>query len=253
MTAQQTDLRKVVVVLVEPSGPINVGSVARLCPNFGVSDLRMVTPRCNPMSSEAERMAVHGREHLSTARIHASLVEALHDCSRSVATCGRVDHGEIPLHSPESALSWLLEKPVQENKEAGPIALVFGREDRGLSNSELRLCQRVLSLHTCGGYPSLNLSHAVAIVLHELRRQQSKRPSSGLGSPDPAPAQDMDGFFNDAEELLLEAGFLLEHTASARMGKVRDLLQRATTRREEVALLRGMVRQLRWAIRSERP
>lgn len=58
---------------------------------------------------------------------------------------------------------------------------------------------------------------------------------------------------DDATDLLLEAGFLLQHTAHARMGKVRDLLQRATVRTEEVALIRGMVRQLRWAIRSHRP
>ena len=72
-------------------------------------------------------------------------------------------------------------------------------------------------------------------------------------SPDPAAAKALSALLNDATDLLLEAGFLLEHTASARMAKVQDLLQRATVRAEEVALLRGMVRQLRWAIRTKRP
>jgi tRNA/rRNA methyltransferase len=63
----------------------------------------------------------------------------------------------------------------------------------------------------------------------------------------------MSGFLNDAESLLLEVGYLLPHTASARMAKVNDLLQRATTGADEVALLRGMVRQLRWAVRARRP
>ena len=236
----------------EPAGPINVGSVARLCANFEVSALRLVSPRCDPFSPESERMAVHGRSVLSRAQVFSSLIDAISDCSRSIATCGRLDHGEIPLHSPQSALGWLLERPSQPGGEAAPRALVFGREDRGLSNSELRLCQRVLSLHSTESYPSLNLSHAVGIVLHEFRRLQLLEERSERPSPDPAPAQDMDRFLNDAEELLLEVGFLLEHTAAARMAKVKNLLQRATTRREEVALLRGMVRQLRWAIRSER-
>ena len=240
------------MVLVEPAGPINVGSVARLCANFSVSALRLVSPRCDSSATEAIRMAVHGQDVLSQAQVFSSLIDAINDCSRTVATCGRLDHGDIPLHSPESALGWLIDRPDEQEGGAEPLALVFGREDRGLSNSELRLCQRVLSLHSSETYPSLNLSHAVGIVLHELRRLQMLDDKPGRCSPDPAPAQDMDDCLNDAEDLLLEAGFLLEHTAAARMGKVRDLLQRATTRREEVALLRGMVRQLRWAIRTER-
>jgi tRNA/rRNA methyltransferase len=70
---------------------------------------------------------------------------------------------------------------------------------------------------------------------------------------DPAAAPALTDLLDDATDLLLEAGFLLQHTAHARMGKVRDLLQRATVRTEEVALIRGMVRQLRWAIRAHRP
>ena len=117
-------------------------------------------------------MAVHGRAGLSQAQGFSSLIDAINDCSRTVATCGRLDHGDIPLHSPESALGWLIDRPDEQEGGAEPLALVFGREDRGLSNSELRLCQRVLSLHSSETYPSLNLSHAVGILLHELRRLQ---------------------------------------------------------------------------------
>jgi tRNA/rRNA methyltransferase len=129
--------------------------------------------------------------------------------------------------------------------------MVFGREDRGLTNNELRLCQRVLTLHSQAAYPSLNLSHAVAVVLHDLARHQLKEHA--LTEKDPAPAPQLTGLLDDAADLLQEAGFLLPHTRAARMGKVRDLLQRAACRTEEVALFRGMVRQVRWAIRSDRP
>ena len=240
------------VVLVEPAGPINVGSVARLCANFEVQELRLVKPVCDPLDREACRMAVHGLELLRTARRCTSLLEAVADCRRVVASCGRLDHGSIPLHSPEDALRWLLSSGTDPSDDQ-PVAVVFGREDRGLTNDELRLCQRVLTLHSAGSYPSLNLSHAVAVVLHDLARLQTLPEHDRVPQPDPAPPRQLDHCLEDASDLLLDVGFLLPHTAAARMNKVRDLLQRASIQAGEVALIRGMVRQIRWALTTRRP
>lgn len=238
------------MVLVEPAGPLNVGSVARLCANYNIEELRLVAPRCEPCDPEALRMAVHGDDVLQNAAIFPSLLEAVADCQQVVATCGRIDHGEIPLQSPEEIAPWIETGRTQGLRSA----LVFGREDRGLSNEELLVSHRVLTLYTGDSYPSLNLSHAVAVVLHELER--ARRFQTRADSPVsaiPALAPELDGCLRDAEDLLLEVGFLLEHTAKARMAKVKGLLQRALIRSEEVALLRGMVRQLRWAARRNRP
>lgn len=240
------------VVLVEPAGPINVGSVARLCANFEVQELRLIRPVCDPLDREACRMAVHGLELLRTARRCTSLLEAVADCRRVVASCGRLDHGSIPLHSPEDALRWLLSSGTDPSDDQ-PVAVVFGREDRGLTNDELRLCQRVLTLHSAGSYPSLNLSHAVAVVLHDLARLQTLPEHDRVPQPDPAPPRQLDHCLEDASDLLLDVGFLLPHTAAARMNKVRDLLQRASIQAGEVALIRGMVRQIRWALTTRRP
>lgn len=242
------------VVLVEPAGPLNIGSVARLCGNFDVAELRLVNPQADPLCDEAQRMAVHGADHLHQAKRYSSLVEAVSDCRRVVGTCGRLDHGEIPLSTPEHALTWLA-TPVQDagaDVERPTVALVFGREDRGLSNEELRVCQRVVTLHSGSCYPSLNLSHAVAVLLHDYARLQLIERPAVQAADDPAPAAQFSGLITDASSLLLDVGFLLEHTAAARMGKVQDLLQRASIRSQEVALLRGMVRQLRWAVQRER-
>ena len=256
-------MNNVVVVLVEPAGPLNIGSVARLCANFNVHELRLVAPRCDHLSEPSLQMAVHGRAMLHSAKLHPTLLSAIGDCRRSVASCGRIDHGAIPLHPPTEALTWLLARPTPAQPQPGPIAVVFGREDRGLSNDELRLCQKVLTLHSGSDYPSLNLSHSVGIVLHDLARLSINlhKPKTAdptalpthEASPDPAAAPALTALLDDATDLLLEAGFLLQHTTHARMGKVRDLLQRAAVRTEEVALIRGMVRQLRWAIRAHRP
>ena len=233
------------VVLVEPAGPLNVGSVARLCANFDVGELRLVAPRCDHLGEEARRMAVHGVWLLEQARLFPSLSEALADCCRVVATSGRRSGEPLPLQAPEPALRWLAQA-------RGPCALVFGREDRGLSNDELLQAGQLLTLGSGDAYASLNLSHAAALVLHSWHCL-----GSGLGSspevgalPEPSDRQGLEAMLGDAEALLLEVGFLHLHTAHARMAKLRGLLQRAQISTEEVALVRGMVRQLRWA--SER-
>jgi tRNA/rRNA methyltransferase len=218
-------------------------------------------------------MAVHGRAVLEAARTFPSLEAALADCRRVVATSGRSEGEPLPLHPPEQALEWLL-----AGGEGEPAALVFGREDRGLGNDELRQAGRLLHIPTGSSYGSLNLSHAVAVVLHEwqsLRSGARHRAAAeisaageaggvpqalamagaigGTAPPEPAPRGDLEAALADAEALLLEVGFLLPHTARARMGKLRTLLQRAQPGSNEVALLRGMVAQLRWASRRSLP
>jgi tRNA/rRNA methyltransferase len=252
-------------VLVEPAGPLNVGSVARLCANFAIAELRLVAPRCDPLDPQALLMAVHGRPWLAAARRFATLAEALADCGRVVATSGRGEGEPLAVQGPEEALGWLLGG---ESRWGGadpggapgvaPAALVFGREDRGLSNGELLQAGRLLCVPTGAAYGSLNLSHAVAVVLHEWHQRSGKTalPPVGAASgafPDPADRASLEAALGDGEALLLEVGFLLPHTARARMAKLRALLQRAQPDSAEVALLRGMVAQLRWAARRPCP
>ena len=238
-------------MLVEPAGPLNVGSVARLCANFMVGELRLVAPRCDHLGEEARRMAVHGEWVLEQARLFPDLAAALADCSRVVATSGRVEAEGLPLCPAEQALGWLRQG---NGSGAAPSALVFGREDRGLTNQELLQAGRLVRLATGEAYASLNLSHAVAICLHEWHRQGSAQVGPlGVEQHPPSPRGPLEAALADAEQLLLEVGFLYPHTAGSRMGKLRALLQRAQVRSSEVALLRGMVRQLRWATTRRSP
>ncbi len=250
------------LVLVEPAGPLNVGSVARLCANFGIAGLRLVAPRCDPLGEEARRMAVHGVGLLERATTYPSLAAAIADCCRVVATSGRGEGEPLPPSPPADALRWLLPAAGGE-ATSQPVALVFGREDRGLSNDELLQAGRILQIATGPAYTSLNLSHAVAVVLHELQGLRDATPerleaaapvAAGQATDsgdDPCPRGLLEAALSDAEALLLEVGYLYPHTAHARMAKLRGLLQRAQIRPQEVALLRGMVCQLRWA--SRRP
>jgi tRNA/rRNA methyltransferase len=129
------------------------------------------------------------------------------------------------------------------------VALVFGPEDQGLSNEELALCHRQIQIPTDPAYPSLNLAQAVGICCYELRTllcpDPPLPPSPGLSKP--APFELLEGFFGQLEALLLQIGYLYPHTARRKMLKLRALFHRAGLTVSEVALLRGILRQLQWS------
>lgn len=260
----------VAVVLVEPAGPRNVGGVARACANFSggplVLQLRLVAPRCDHLGDEALQMAVHGRAVLERARLFANLPEAIADCHRVVATSGRGQGEPLLALDPDLALGWLWQgaSATDNNScDATTGAVIFGREDRGLSYDELLLAGQLLSIDTGSAYSSLNLAQAAAIVLQRLRVVALAPARSPIGVPPspmpipmptgPARRDRLEALFTAAEALLLEVGFLYPHTAHARMAKLRGLLQRSQIDDGEVALLRGMVSQVRWASRRHNP
>ena len=235
------------IVLVEPAGTINVGSVARLCENFNINELRLVSPKCDYLAKESKKMAVRGIKILEEAKIYKDLNSALSDCSRIIATCGRKDHGEIPLYSNKDALRWALESEREET-----IAIVFGREDRGLSNEELLKANKVISLNTSDNYPSLNLSHAVAIVLHQLNQfNKLDLVKPNIKNSSPSNLITLEDCINDLGSLLIDIGFLMKHTYKAKITKIKQMLIRAEVKDDEVALIRGIISQTRWAIKNK--
>ena len=234
-----------VVVLVATAGPLNLGAVARLCANFAVQQLRLVAPRCDPHDPQALRMAVHAQDTLRTAPVFPTLDAALRDCGRVAACSARTTPEPLPTAPPEQVMPWLLQPhPL-------PAALVCGREDHGLHNAELRRAGHLIRIATAPAYGSMNLSHAVAVVLAAGQRvggaaTGTTSPQTRHG-PSPCGAGPLTDLLEDARTLLLETGFLWPHTAVARMAKLEELLRRAEPSQAELALLRGMVRQLRWA------
>jgi tRNA/rRNA methyltransferase len=238
------------IVLVEPQGPLNLGAIARVAKNMGLTQLVLVDPHCSPTDPQALQMAVHAAELLHRAEIVSTLPAALVGCRRVAGTAGRSQAYEYFTPSPlGDAFPWLLELE-------HPCALVFGPEDRGLNNQELAVCQRLVSIPTSADYPSLNLAQAVGICAYELRRcvqMRSLQSNSGVEAtnlnPQPPPAEAMAGFYEQLETLLLQIGYLHPHTAPRKMLKFRRLFDRTQLTWAELALLRGVVRQLEWADR----
>ncbi|MBD2677613.1 MULTISPECIES: RNA methyltransferase [Nostoc] len=234
------------IVLVEPAGPFNVGAIARVMKNFGLNNLVLVNPQCDPLSAEALKMAVHAKEILESAVIVATLPEALHGCVRAIATTGRDCSWEIPLENPRTALPWLLEEPEK------PAALIFGRENRGLSNEELNYAQRFVFIPTNQNYLSLNLASAVAICCYELSQCTQQPETQTLPQNELAPLDVVETYYQQLESLLLKIGYLYPHTAASRMEKFRQLYNRAGLQTAEVAMLRGILRQVEWALKTHK-
>ncbi|NEQ53217.1 MAG: RNA methyltransferase, partial [Leptolyngbya sp. SIO3F4] len=200
-----TSIAEVRIVLVEPAGPLNIGSVARVMKNFGLSQLVLVNPKCNPYSDDARQMAVHAYDIIETSETVDNLSKALVGCQRAIATTARSRDLQTPLESPELALPWLL--------ESLPTALIFGPEDRGLNNDEMLQAQRFIKIATSSAYESLNLAQAVAICCYELSRvgqrplpvdHTSTMSASSVGAT--ATLDELNGYYHHLESILLKIG-----------------------------------------------
>lgn len=237
-------LENVKIILVEPQGPLNIGSVARVMKNMGLRKLVLVKPQCEVLGEEARKMAVHGDDILEAAQVVETLVEALTGCQRAIATTARVRDFPPALETPKVALPWLLEDNITS-------ALIFGPEDRGLSNAELKYAQRFVRIDSSAEYPALNLAQAVAICCHELYQEQIPKLSDPTAVLKAANLDILEGYYEHLEAVLLKIGYLYPHTAPARMQKLRHILNRATPTTEEVTMLRGILRQTEWALQSQ--
>jgi tRNA/rRNA methyltransferase len=225
--------------------------------NMGLSQLVLVNPQCDPLADEARQMAVHAQDILEAAQCVTSLPEALVGCYRAIATTARIRDLAIAPEPPKLALPWLLE---------APSALIFGREDRGLTNLELNYAQRYVCIPANPDYTSLNLAQAVGICCYELAQAEqtsktildqpcSPHPSAAISaisasSASAASLEELECYFQHLESLLLEIGYLHPHTVTSRMAKFRQLYKRSELSRNEVALLQGILSQVEWALQN---
>ena len=232
------------VVLVRTHYPGNLGSVARAMCNFGLDQLILVEPFADPKSPEARRLSTHGEHVLESAVIVPTLDEAVADCRVVLATSANVE-GIYRTHNygrPEEVLP-----AVVDALSGGPCALVFGPEPSGLSNAEIARCHGLIRILTDSRCPSLNLSHAAAICLYELRRLwlQSEgvavRPTQRV-----APFADQERMFDSLRDALERVHFLWGPKTDSLMHGVRHLITRARPSPNEVRILFGLARQLRW-------
>ncbi len=241
----QALLDRLHVVMVETSHPGNIGAAARAMKTMGLSGLRLVSPRCHP-SAEATARASGADDLLMAAPVYGELAPALADCTLVFATTARIRSLNWPMLDAREAGHLAIETAAA----GGQVGMVFGREDNGLSNEELALCQRMLRIPVNEGFDSLNIASAVQVVCYELRMAalahggQPSLPPVGFKPRADGPlaeitVAEMERLFVHLERVLVRIGFH-DPTAPRRlMPRLRRLFQRAMLDRHEYSILRG--------------
>ena len=226
------------IVLVRTSHPGNIGSAARAMKNMGIHSLALVAPKRFP-DPEAEALASGADDVLAAARVFDTLPEAIGDCVAAYALSARMrEWGPENLAVREAAPAAL------SDASGGPVAFVFGNEASGLTNDELLACQRHVRIPTDPAWSSLNLSQAVQVVAYELR-MAATAGAMPSGRPEPlATVADLEALYAHLEQVSIESGFL----DPANPGRLRDrwrrLFARARPERDEVNIIRGLIRAL---------
>ena len=233
---------KFAFVLYRPQSAGNIGAAARALKNMGFDDLRLVGR--GPLNDrEAVKMAVHADDLLANATVYPDLAAALADCSLAVGTTSRrggYRSRATPLRPAAAELDALA--------GANKIAIVFGREDRGLTNRELKLCHRLITIPTAPEYPSLNLAQAVMVVAYELMMAANECGGnrSRRARPQFVAASVSDPMLERMAEALVSIGFIPDDNPDHIMLAIREIFGRSGLTAREVEILNGMARQMRW-------
>jgi TrmH family RNA methyltransferase len=229
-------LDRVVVVLYEPQDPVNIAATARAMKNMGVSALRLV----RAVSYEAERLefVAHGTADLIAAARHdADLDAALADCVDVIAFTARRRAAKRTVLTARDAAQRLIATP-----GAGPVAVLFGREDDGLPNAAVDRARAICTIPTAA-HASLNLGQAVMIALYELHVAAGDA-TRVLAPPrhdlQPASAAQYEQLFADTARALTAIDFFKTRQSEHVMRTVRSLASRAAPDAREISLLRAM-------------
>ena len=242
------------IVLINTSHPGNIGAAARAMKTMGFSSLYLVEPQMYP-HDKAREMASYAIDVLQKATVVNTLDEAIADCSFVIGTSARMRTIPWPLLSPREVAG----RVVAEAK-THKIAVLFGREQTGLTNEELNRCHFHVHIPTSSDYTSLNLAMAVQVLAYELRTAALAQPDYFQEAEQPAPpvsilgpeseeywdyrlatAEEMDGFYGHLQKVLIGIEFLDPESPRKLMTRLRRLFNRARPDMMEVNILRGML------------
>lgn len=232
------------IVLVNTSHPGNIGAAARAMKNMGLSKLYLVAPKDYP-SGVAVGRASSALDILDNAVLCEDLHQAIADCSLVIGTSARSRRIPWPVVEPGECAKKLVEEGQQQN-----VALVFGREDRGLSNEELQLCHFHVQIPANPDYSSLNLAAAVMVLSHEIYQFKL---SLEAGQQDPtenwdnelATVAEVETYLEHLEQLLIQIDFHDPENPRHLMPRLRRLYSRIRPDKMEINILHGIISETR--------
>lgn len=234
------NLDNIRIVLAGPLYGGNVGAVCRAMRNMGLSHLVIAEPR--PLNMlEARMMACHAEPLLRQRTTVDTLADAVADCGLVIGTSAR--RGLYRQHA-RPPRDWV--PTILTASDTGKVALVFGREDKGLSNDELALCTHIIQIPATEEAISINLAQSVMICCHELFLATGiyEPPEEKTGA---APSVLRERMFAIWREMMLEVGFMEADKANHMMMGLRRILGRGVHTVDDVKIMMGIARQAQWA------
>ena len=231
MTTQPNLLSQIIIILVETETPGNLGASARALKSMGLKSLRLVNPnRLN--SREAVARAVGAQDILQDAQVFTSLLAAIQDCILVIGTTGKIENLDQPRYTPKEIPTILA-----NHQTSDPIALVFGRESKGLSREELSLCNAHIRIPTHPQCPSLNLAAAVQIVCYELFMATNIFVSTHSSTAKLASHEQLNYLLKQLETLAIEVKVLDPDQPRQMVRRLRELYSRNVPRKAELDLM----------------
>ncbi len=226
------------IVLVRPKYSGNIGATARAMRNCGITDLHLVNP--DPIQrDEADALAVHAKDVLDTMQIHPSLRAAVSPCGLVVGTTCRTGLYREGADTLETRAAEIV-----TSLKSNRVALVFGPEDSGLSNEDLRCCHTLLTIPTDPAFASLNIAQAVLLCCYAVFR--GTRQIEGDDQPVFASAERQELMYEKLKAALLQVGFLPQDNPEHIMLALRRLFGRGGLEDRDVRILLGIAHQIEW-------
>ncbi|MGH7508420.1 MAG: RNA methyltransferase [Gemmatimonadales bacterium] len=226
-----------ILVLVNPQDIVNIASAVRIAKNFGIERMRLVNPEVfDPYRIEG--IAHNTADLVGRIEIQSSLKEAIADCVFTAVLTARERAAKRQVLRPPEAAAMLVDRAA-----AGPVAIVAGREDSGLTNAELDLCHALVTISTDPGHRSLNLAQAVAIMAYESWNARGGgelplKPPRHQAAP--ATSQQLEELFTDWTGALWAVDFFKTRLPENVMRSFREIVFRADLDGREASLLRAM-------------
>ncbi|NYS60180.1 tRNA (cytosine(32)/uridine(32)-2'-O)-methyltransferase TrmJ [Vreelandella salicampi] len=236
-------LERLRIVLIGTSHPGNIGAVTRAMHNMGLSDLALVAPRCEAITQESISRASGADHLLHQATLHPTLEDAVADCTLAVGASARSRTLPWPMVSPRELAARLPDECQHDNAR---VALVFGREDSGLTNAELQRCHAHVHIPTNADFSSLNLAAAVQVIAYECRLawlESAPATTSAAEENDSELAShaDLERYFSHLERTLVAVDFHDPDKPRQLMARLRRLYLRARPEQMELNILRGIL------------
>ena len=234
----KVNLGHIVIILVQPQIPENIGSAARAMNNMGLNRLVLVDPKNCDLCRVLKTATGTSIDLVEQMEVYEDLKDALGLCQYVVGTTARLGSFRPAMTQPSNLAEDLI--PISKNNR---VAILFGPEDRGLSNEQLRYCHTIATIPTAS-FSSLNLAQAVMIVCYEIFKAASESPPEFV--PRLPCSSELEGMYDHLNDVLMKIGFLDPKNPEHWMRNIRRFFSRLPLRARDVRIVRGICRQIDW-------